>query len=155
MRSYRQLTRLYSPGNQLSQAVQNLCLKAPPLLAISLVMTGSPEGRNRFSGTKNLSQKSLPLRRGKVKMGVTLGEMSPLGTNATFIVDFEIVSKLSGCRGCRFVGLQEAAGVGYGLVDVGLRVFPGINGHLAFRGEAGNLHRNPVGMRRHIVGRYQ
>ena len=65
------------------------------------------------------------------------------------------VEWLLGCRGYRFMGLQEAPGVRYDLVDVRLRVLPGEFGYLGVRGEASNLHRALVWVRRHIIWRYQ
>src|SRR5207249_9000225 len=58
-----------------------------------------------------------------------------------------------GCDG--FVRLEEAARVLHHLVDVLLRIFPGIDDHLGLRGEAGHLHRDFVRMRWHVVRRYQ
>src|SRR6267378_4866636 len=58
-----------------------------------------------------------------------------------------------GCDG--FVRLEEAPRVRHDLVDVLLRIFPGIDGHLGVRGEAGHLHRDLVRVRGHVVRRYQ
>ncbi len=54
-----------------------------------------------------------------------------------------------------FVRLEEAPCVLYDLVDVRLRIFPGIDGHLCVRGEASDLHRSLVWVRGNVVGRYQ
>ena len=54
-----------------------------------------------------------------------------------------------------FVRFEEAPCVLDDLVDVLLRILPGIDGHLGVRGEAGDFHGHLVRVRWHVIGRDQ
>ena len=50
---------------------------------------------------------------------------------------------------------QEGADVAHRKRNLVFSIFPGIDGHLGVRGEAGYFHRDLVRVRRHVIRRYQ